>query len=81
MIIGNDRNVLNCAGGQRVGVFTFLRSGMTRTMLLRKKLIFILRIIIRSELQGDNLLESNFMSLIITLYVRIKAASAQVIRA
>ena len=27
-----------------------------------------LRIIIRSELQGDNLLESNFMSLIITLY-------------
>ena len=40
-----------------------------------------LRIIIRSELQGDNLLESNFMSLIITLYVRIKAASAQVIRA
>ena len=40
-----------------------------------------LRIIIRSDLHGDNLLESNFMSLIITLYVRIKAASAQVIRA
>ena len=40
-----------------------------------------LQIIIRSELQGDNLLESNFTSLIITLYVRIKAASALVIRA
>ena len=57
-------------------------------MALEKKLLdhfdtAHLRIIfiIRSELQGDNLLESNFMSLIITLYVRIKAASAQVIRA
>ena len=43
MIIGNDGNVLNCAGGQRVGVITFLRSGMTWTMLLRKILIFRLR--------------------------------------
>ena len=44
MIIGNDGNVLNCARGERVGVVTFLRSGMTWTMLLRK--ILILRILI-----------------------------------
>jgi len=40
----NDGNVLNCAMGERVGVVTFLRSGMTWTMLLRK--ILILRILI-----------------------------------
>ena len=44
MIIGIDGNVLNCARGERVGVVTFLRSGMTWTMLLRK--ILILRILI-----------------------------------